>query len=318
MKKARAFSTTCISALVAAVAPPVLAPAMAQVPGPDACFTRSYDDAHLARHPGQGVRALRLWFHDAMRGDPETRTVIVEAVLADQGQARADGVGGQTLRQTSFCTPENGGTCLVECDGGWFTTAPRPDGGLEIVTERYLIGEGEGCGGTTDLSEGGRTAYRLDAAPPAACADLAHAHPLPEPGCYGVRPPPGDAGGVAGLTLRLSAPDLAGAQPAFPWLEGVLEVDLTGAAAPGPPAWLLAGQRILVPVWCASSDGICRSGMDEGGWSVGTEGGAVTLTSSFFALYDADGDMADITGGIPVRHVLSAQPAAACAGLVLE
>jgi hypothetical protein len=315
MKKARGLSTICISALAGLAAAPAPAPAWAQVPGPDACFVRSYDDAHLARNPGQGVRALRLWFHDAMRGDPETRSVIVEAVMADQGQARADGVGGMTLRQTAFCTDEGGGTCFVECDGGGFATAARSGGGLDIVTDRFAIGEVESCGGSTDLSEGGRTVYRLDAAPPVACADLAHVHPLPDPGCYGVVYPQGDATGrVASLTIRLEAPDLGGGQPAFPWVEGVMQVGLTAAQGLGP----LADQQVLVPVWCASGDGICRSGMDEGGWAVSPDGADVALTSSFFALYGPEGEMADIAAGTRVRHLLFPMPAAACAGLVLE
>jgi hypothetical protein len=316
MKKARALSTTCISALACALA----STSPAQVPGPEACFVRSYDAAHLARHPGQGVQGLRLWFFDAMRGDPESRSVRIEAVLADQGQARADGVGGMTLRQTAFCTDEAGGRCFVECDGGWFTIsaqsgAAQSGGGLEIETERFLIGDAEGCGGSTDLSEGRRTIYRLEAAPPSGCADLARVHPLPAPGCYGAEYPSGDADArVAGLTLRLAQPELEGAEPTFPWIEGVMQVNLGPATDLGP----LAGQQMHIPFWCWSEDGLCRSGMDEGTWTVSLEGGDIVLESEHFTLHDPEGEMADITGGIGVRHVLTPRPATACEGLVVE
>jgi len=311
MKKAQGLSTICTSALAALLA----APAPARVPGPEACFTRSYDPAHLARNPGQGVRALRLWFYDAVRGDPTTRSVIVEAVMADQGQARADGVGGMTLRQSAFCTDEGGGTCFVECDGGSFVATPRPGGGLDLVTDHFAIGEQEHCGGHSSLSEGGRTVYRLDAAAAQACADLAHVHPLPEPGCYGAVYPQGDATGrIAAMTLRVQAPPEGEGELAFPWIDGVLQVDLSAA----PVLGTLAGRRVQVPIWCGSGDGICRSGVDEGGWAISPDGADVVLTSSRFVLFDPDGARAELAGGTRVRHVLAPLPGDACAGMVVQ
>jgi len=302
--------------LALALAGPV-PPAAAQVPDPGSCWQRVYDAAHLAAHPGQGVGALRLWFYDAYLGEADSRTVIIEASMADQGQGRRDGVGGLRLQSTLFCGagPGQAPACLVECDGGGFTTEILPDGRLELVTEGAVVGLEATCGGASDLSEGGRTVYRLDPVPAAACADLAVVHPLPAPGCYGVAYARADAAGtVAAMTLWLAAPDLD-AIPAFPWLEGQMAVDVAPAA---PGMGPLAGARVMVPIWCDAASGTCRMSGEDGVWAVTLDGPDLVLTSSRFLLFDPDGVSGDLTRGGPVSHALTPLAPEACAGLAVE
>lgn len=317
MKKARALSTICISLAAG--------PLFAQVPGPGQCFARGYDAAHLAAHPSQGVEALRLWFYDADLDDPASRMVIVEARMAGQGQAVAFGVEGMVLTSTLFC--EAGG-CFVECDGGGFTALALPDGGLEIATEGMSIGTPETCGGTADLAEGGPTRYRLAAVPATACADLSYAHPLPEPGCYGVAYPRVDASGlIAAVTLRLEAPHLAGARPAFPWLEGVIALDVapepTPEPTPGPTgagrgAGELAGARVMLPVWCGADSGRCVSESGDAVLDFAAQGPELVLTATRFTVYGRREAAIDLTAGRAPRHALVRLAPEACAELELE
>lgn len=291
-------------------------PALAELPAAGACFSRDYDAAHLARNPDQGVAALRLLFLDEYEGAADRRIVIVRALMADQGQGRRDGVAGLTLQSTMYCSddPGLGPACFVDCDGGHIALEPTPQG-LRLQTSFAALGQPETCGASSDLAEGGPTRYRLDPAPPEVCADLARVHPLPEPGCWGAAYVQADPSGmVAALTLRLDRPDLD-ARPAFPWLQGVLAVDIAPRAL---GAGDLAGARVMLPLWCASDSGTCRAGADAGLWGIAPDGDRVVLTSDRFQVFDMDDSAFDITGGVPVRHLLHPLSPAACAGMVLE
>lgn len=165
MKKARVLSIICIS---------LASPAWAQIPPAGTCFARDYDAAHLAAHPAQGVAGLRIRFHPAPEGTDMAGLAVLSVRMADQGQARADGAGGMTLRQVANCRD---GACFVECDGGTLTLTALPDGALDLTTDHFAIGATQGCGEgevISNLAEGvgASTVYRLAAAPAAACADL--------------------------------------------------------------------------------------------------------------------------------------------------
>lgn len=301
MKKARALSTIFISLALTA-------PAWAQVPPAGSCFVRDYDAGHLAQNPQQGVAGLALWFYEATRGDPETASAVIRARLADQGQARAVGLGGQTLISHHTCHQQPGAgaaECFTECDGGVLSLNPRPDGGLEVVTDRIIVGTGDGgCGGTIDLAEGGaRTVYRLAAAPAAACAELSTPHPLPVPGCYGA--------GDAGARLVVEAPDPAFAGATFPGQGGVLQIDL-----PNDPALRqFAGTRQRLDLYCWSGQASCTGADVTGTLTLTMEGVGLRVASRNAEILPAEGG-----AGIPVDAVLAALPllsplpAAACTG----
>lgn len=287
MKKARALSTICISLAAS--------PLAAQVPGAGQCFT------HQAAAPG--AAALRLWFYDADLNDPESRMVIVQARMAQPAE--------QVLTSTLFC---EGTGCFVECDGGGFQVRALPDG-LEIATDHLTIGMLESCGGSANLAEAGPARFRFAAAPAEACADLAHAHPLPEPGCYGAAfARADDSGTVAAVTLRLEAPDLGAMRPAFPWLEGVLSLDL----APRLPIPDLAGMRVLLPVWCAADSGRCVSGPEDAvlDFTAGAE--ALVLAARSLTLYGEGEAPFDLAAGRDLRFALVPLDAQACSELELE
>lgn len=300
MKKARGLSTICTSLALAS-------PGLAQVPAPG-CYARSYDAAHLAANPAQGVAELRLWVYDETPGNP---AAIVAARMADQGQGAADGVAGLELRQTAFCDRAEG-ACFVECDGGSLATAPQPDGGLMLTTRHFTIGDSDMCGGTSNLSEGGETRYLLAAASPEVCADLSRLHPIPAAGCWGVDYPDQQRGqGV--LALRLLVRE--GGEPrAFPLAEGVLAVKLpdSGRAAQGG----MGGVRASAPVWCSAQDGLCLSSVDDGAFRAIPEGEALVLTTQGYSIWGPEGAVFDLAvDGAPTTHRLQALPMERCRGM---
>jgi hypothetical protein len=85
------------------------------------CFTRTYDRAHLARHPDQLVTQVRLRIY---RPPPD-----VKVAYWFSAQFRLRG-RNETLRTGGLCTNERPGVlrCIVECDGGGVDVAPRADG----------------------------------------------------------------------------------------------------------------------------------------------------------------------------------------------
>lgn len=287
-------------------------PLLAELP-PPGCYARDYEAAHLTAHPAQGVAGLRLWFFTEDDAG-ETPAALVEARMADQGQAARDGVGGAVLTQLAICDAQ--GACYVECDGGLFTTEMTAGGGLRLSTQRFRVGEGESCGGSSDLAEreGRATVYLLDPAPAETCERLWRPHPLPAPGCYGVTySDMGHGQGLLGVRLYLRAPDSGFA---FPQAEGTFRVTLPDGGRAREAG--MGGARIAVPIWCSSRDGFCRAGIDEGGLRVVPMGeDALALETTRFLVYGPEAANLDIAvpGPRPTRHQLQRMRADACQGM---
>lgn len=148
------------------------APAAAQ-DLPMGCFARSYSSAHLAQNPGQNVAAITAWFRPGTADSGGAPTLRVQARLANQGRARAEGLGGTVLAQTAYCFAENASwVCGVECDGGMMEIGRLKGDTLDLTTRYFLIGDVEGCGGVFDLAEGaGATTYRLTKAGATTCLE---------------------------------------------------------------------------------------------------------------------------------------------------
>jgi hypothetical protein len=146
------------------------APGLAAAEGPaPGCYARDYDAAHLEAHPEQVVSAMRLRV-DSPDANGEAPAEL-RVVLADQGRARAEGLGGRSLAQALACTDRGQGpACGVECDGGLFAVVEDAEG-LTLTTDRLLVGDAEECGGSFDLveREGEPVSYRLLRADPSAC-----------------------------------------------------------------------------------------------------------------------------------------------------
>lgn len=80
-----------------------------------ACYERVYDQRHLAEHPQQHVRAMRLRFYR----QPESQTVSATMNLQFRDGSRRYREPQSTYVAGFICRREQGRvTCGVECDGG--------------------------------------------------------------------------------------------------------------------------------------------------------------------------------------------------------
>lgn len=80
-----------------------------------ACYERVYDSRHLASHPSQHVRAMRIRFYR----HPEAQTVSAVMNLQFRDGSRRYREPAATYVANFICTREgNRVSCGVECDGG--------------------------------------------------------------------------------------------------------------------------------------------------------------------------------------------------------
>ena len=110
---------------------------------PTACFGRTYDAAHLAAHPAQQIRDIRVRqidSADATHVDYDLRVVF-----------RDD---PREFRVQPGCSDSDGQLhCVVDCDGGVVWPVHTADGGLRLTTDYLRAETGEhlpGEGGCTD------------------------------------------------------------------------------------------------------------------------------------------------------------------------
>lgn len=107
---------TAAAAAIATLLSSAILPATA---GPDAlgCFTRTYDRGHLAQHPNQIVRAVKLRIYRPPPGDLSKYWFLAQFRLRGQDEA---------LRTSGICNENASGLhCFVECDGGGVDVVPR-------------------------------------------------------------------------------------------------------------------------------------------------------------------------------------------------
>jgi hypothetical protein len=164
----------------AALADVIVDPVRETIPEPG-CYARTFDPVHLAAHPEQVVAGMRLNFvradgSEGMNAAPGSVVAFLDVVLADQGHVareRApedgfpDGFGGQPMYAALLC-PGQGMTCGSECmgvaqDTGFAVTGS--DGQTLTISTRSLpVGQGQDCGGFTDIAEvpGELTTFALD------------------------------------------------------------------------------------------------------------------------------------------------------------
>jgi hypothetical protein len=133
---------------------------------PDAlgCFTRTYDRAHLARHPDQLITAVKLHIYEP---PPDTSG----GYYWFNAQFRVRGKG-KPLRTTGVCSEEL--HCIVECDGGGVNVVPRASDAM-MYLDRIRVAT---CG--EDLIDGGQEltggkddrVFRLNRVNAAACTGM--------------------------------------------------------------------------------------------------------------------------------------------------
>ncbi|TKW66137.1 MAG: hypothetical protein DI616_11655 [Paracoccus denitrificans] len=114
------------------------------------CFARSYPAQHMAAHPGQQVKEIRVRQYDRVGGADEYFDIRV--------RFRDD---PREFSAPTYCHDMDGRrACMIECDGGVIYPAQTSDGGLRLTTS-YLradtsealpgqsVGDGECAGPVT-------------------------------------------------------------------------------------------------------------------------------------------------------------------------
>jgi hypothetical protein len=122
------------------------------------CFTRTYDKAHLAKHPDQLVTAIRLRVYHPP-SDVSATWMGLEAkvrgrnvVLSTTGNCRKSEPSNP--RDFKHLPPRGALWCSVECDGGGVSIAPRDGhammylgggfhGGIRVSVKGVSCGEPE-------------------------------------------------------------------------------------------------------------------------------------------------------------------------------
>lgn len=113
MKLIPVFASLILSA---ATASPAMASPFDQLPQKPLCFTRQYDDQHLATKPLQRVTKMTLKFETGAHLDPAWILMTVNADLREEnGPTNVT----KPYRQTLTCTEEEDSLkCWIDCDGG--------------------------------------------------------------------------------------------------------------------------------------------------------------------------------------------------------
>jgi hypothetical protein len=128
------------------------------------CFVRIYDRAHLAKHPDQIVRAVKLTI-------TKTADHYYDYNFFLQMQLR---VKNKLLKTAGGCHSEGAGIkCLVECDGGSVYVVPHASQVMMFLDRirmancgKSFIEGGEDVTGGKDDRE-----FRLDRADDVVCGD---------------------------------------------------------------------------------------------------------------------------------------------------
>lgn len=122
-----------------------------------ACFSRYYDEDHLARHPKQTVAQMELrlayYIHEPDEFFPKGQRNYYFALLAKKrGEEHK-----RQLASLGECAPSTDGKtiiCGVECDGGGFELKRRADGKVLVDLELYgRLRMTTGCDEEVDATE---------------------------------------------------------------------------------------------------------------------------------------------------------------------
>jgi len=158
----------------------VLGASAAAEPDVLGCFTRTYNRAHLARHPDQLVTAVKLhiyngegcrdvqscpWFNAQFRVRGESKPLLTTGVCSK----------GFRMFVRNAVTPSGSGwSCIVECDGGGVNIVPRARD-MMMYLDRISVAT---CG--TDFIDDARgltggkddRVFSLDRVDDAACTEM--------------------------------------------------------------------------------------------------------------------------------------------------
>lgn len=127
-------------------------------PLPEGCYIRNYSADHVAKHPMQVVKEIRVRFHLWER-DPYAS---IRLKTTNQGHVRQHSQGGQIFEEGSECVlepwPEGlgapvGWTCHSLMNSGGIYLQKFDDAALLFKTKKFILGEGESFVGAMDLAE---------------------------------------------------------------------------------------------------------------------------------------------------------------------
>ena len=148
------------------------------------CFVRTYDEAHLAKHPDQLVTAVKLHIYhpppdearDATWMKMEVKVRGRNVILTTSGICRKEKPPNTWQRShLKHLPPPDALWCGVECDGGGIGVASRGDhammylGGIRMSVKSYS------CDGESDevlLGNKDDHVFRLDRVNERACAGI--------------------------------------------------------------------------------------------------------------------------------------------------
>jgi hypothetical protein len=172
------MKTRVLLASIAALS--VLSASAAAEPDVLGCFTRTYNRAHLARHPDQLITAVKLHIYESADCQESQSCPWFNVQFKVRGESKP-------LLTTGLCrkgfgmfvrnavTPSGSGwMCHVECDGGGVNIVPRARDAM-MYLDRISVAT---CGG--DLIDDGREltggkddrVFRLDRVDAVACTEI--------------------------------------------------------------------------------------------------------------------------------------------------
>lgn len=154
------------------------APTLAQAPftalfgaaGEGACYTRSYDAAHLAAHPRQRVTSIAIAYRPITQMKQKSTPQRFEVGLG----LRVKG-DGELYSRVAYCQPAGAGfSCGLESDGGQITLTTNGARGLRLTTGRISI-EGNRRFIEVGGAQSDDSTFMMQSAPDSACAALRRA-----------------------------------------------------------------------------------------------------------------------------------------------
>ena len=134
------------------------------------CFTRTYDRAHLARHPDQVITAVKLHIYRPPPGSSGKYWFLAQFRLRGKDETlRTGGTCGEKVGEKA-----SGLWCVVECDGGGVDVVPRARAAMMSLDRIRVAACGENYfSGAQELTRGkDDRVFRLDRVDDAACAGM--------------------------------------------------------------------------------------------------------------------------------------------------
>lgn len=105
---------------------------------PFTCYARTYDKAHMAKHPGQIMQSVRIKL---------VKSKLNEHGITFDGEVNATVVGQPGRWSEGFSCTGKGAvlSCFIECDGGRFELRRNKDSLKLVNADRFRLAK-DGCG----------------------------------------------------------------------------------------------------------------------------------------------------------------------------